>query len=86
MSTSEQKPPWLWIGLSAALLIAVIGVVIWAFALQQDLDDANAQVETQAEQVEAQQEKVVEEADDLSTQIDEASPPPSRRPPSGSTS
>ena len=73
MSTSEQKPPWLWIGLSAALLIAVVGVVIWAVGLQQDLDDANAQVETQAEQVEAQQEKVVEEADDLSTQIDELS-------------
>ena len=42
MSTSAQKPPWVWIGLSAALLVAVVGVVIWAVGLQQDLDDANA--------------------------------------------
>ena len=64
--------------MSAALLVVVVGVVIWAVGLQQDLDDANAQVETQTEQaeaqqeqVEAQQEKVADEAEDLSAEIDE---------------
>ncbi|MDA0164011.1 hypothetical protein OM076_27310 [Solirubrobacter ginsenosidimutans] len=66
LSSSPPKPgkPWVWIGLSAVLLVVAVGLGIWAIGLRQDLDDANQQADVQTEQV-------ADTSDDLSQQVDE---------------
>jgi septal ring factor EnvC (AmiA/AmiB activator) len=61
------RRPWLWIGLSAVLLVGVVALAVWAVGLRQDLDDSNAEVE----RYQAQSEQVATESDDLSAQIDQ---------------
>ena len=47
----KKKPPWVWIAVCSVLLVAVVGLGVWALSLQGDLDDANAQAATASEQV-----------------------------------
>ena len=61
------RKPWVWIGLSAVLLVGVVGLAIWGVGLRQDLDDSNAEVE----RYQAQSAQVATESDDLSAQIDQ---------------
>src|SRR5215207_5682050 len=61
------RRPWVWIGLSAVLLVGVVVLGIWAVGLRQDLDDSNAEVERYQEQ----SAQVATESDDLSAQIDQ---------------
>ena len=59
----KKKPPWIWIAVCSVLLVAVVGLGVWALSLQSDLDDANAQATQTSEQV-------ASESDELSAQID----------------
>ena len=41
----RERPPTLWIAISAVLSLAAIGLGIWAFTTKSDLDDANASID-----------------------------------------
>jgi uncharacterized protein YoxC len=82
----RKRHPWQWIVPCVLLLIVAIGLAIWAFSLQSDLDDErahSAQVEQEAQatqdDVQAVSDQVAElsqslssAAEDLSTSTDQA--------------
>ena len=73
---TPHKRPWGWIAVAGFLAAGVIGIGIYAMNLNSDLDDANAQVASQQEQIDQAQDTggaVVAAArsayDDLSAQL-----------------
>ena len=73
---TRRKRPWGWIAVAALLAAGLIGLGIYALDLNADLDDADAQIASQQEQIDQAQETggdVVESAQaafsDLSAQL-----------------
>ena len=73
---APRKRPWGWITVAGLLAAAVVGLAIYAAGLNSDLDDANARIASQQEQIEQSQDvgaDVVAAAkgayDDLSAQL-----------------
>lgn len=54
MDDTQQRPTT-WIVISAVLALVAIGLGIWAFTTKSDLDDANAQLDSQKQRLAAQQ-------------------------------
>ena len=48
---AHRKRPWGWIALAVLLATAVVGLAIYASNLNSDLDDANAKIASQQEQL-----------------------------------
>ena len=56
MNSQEQgKPPIVWIAVTVVLALAAVGLGIWAFTTNSDLDDANATIEQQRRQLASEQ-------------------------------
>ena len=75
---APKKRPWGWITVAALLAAGVIGLGIYAVNLDSDLDDANAQIASQQEQIEQGQDTGADAVaaakaayDDLSAQLGE---------------
>ena len=73
---AQRKRPWGWIAVAGLLAAGVVGLAIYAVNLNSDLDDANAQIASQQEQIDQTQDTgadVVAAAkgayDDLSAQL-----------------
>ena len=73
---APRKRPWGWITVAGLLAAGVVGLAIYAVNLNSDLDDANAQIASQQEQIDQTQDAgadVVAAAkgayDDLSAQL-----------------
>jgi uncharacterized membrane-anchored protein YhcB (DUF1043 family) len=73
---APRKRPWGWIAVAGLLAAGVVGLAIYAVNLNSDLDDANAQIASQQEQIDQTQNTgadVVAAAkgayDDLSAQL-----------------
>ena len=54
-SPRGRQKPWGWIAVAGLLAAAVIGIGIYAINLDSDLDDANAKIASQQEQIEQAQ-------------------------------
>jgi flagellar basal body-associated protein FliL len=46
-TSAEKRRPTGWIVLCGVLVLAVVGLAIWAFSAQSDADDAQAQLDAQ---------------------------------------
>ena len=73
---AQRKRPWGWIAVAGLLAAGLVGLAIYAVNLNSDLDDANAQIASQQEQIDQTQDTgadVVAAAkgayDDLSAQL-----------------
>src|SRR4051812_17909762 len=64
-STPKRHRPWGWIGISAVLVLATVGLLIWAIGLNSDLNDQKAKTE-EAQQAATAANAQVEE---LSTEV-----------------
>ena len=77
---TPRKRPWGWIAITGVLAACVVGLGIYAVNLNSDLDDANAQIAAQQEQIEDQAEETSPASvaaakaayDDLTGQLDAA--------------
>jgi hypothetical protein len=54
-SSTPHKRPWGWIALAGLLVVAVVGLAIYAAGLDSDLDDANAKIAAQQKQIDEAQ-------------------------------
>jgi uncharacterized protein YoxC len=66
---SQKRHPWHWIVPCVLLFLIAIGLAIWAFSLQGDLDDErahSAQVEQQAQATQDDVQAVSDQVDELS--------------------
>ena len=52
---ARHKRPWGWIVVAGLLAAGVVGLAIYAVNLNSDLDDANAQIASQQEQIDQAQ-------------------------------
>ena len=52
---TPHKRPWGWIALAGLLVVAVVGLAIYAAGIDSDLDDANAKVASQQKQIDEAQ-------------------------------
>ena len=52
-TSSKDARPTVWIAIAAVSALAAIGLGIWAFTTKSDLDDANATIDRQKEQLAA---------------------------------
>ncbi|MDA0163269.1 hypothetical protein OM076_23545 [Solirubrobacter ginsenosidimutans] len=72
LAAPDQPPeprhrPWAWIAVCAVLAIAVLGVTIWAFSLQSDLDsqrDQTAAAQQQADQASSEVDQLTQDVND----------------------
>src|SRR5687768_17285367 len=53
---THRKRPWGWIAVAGLLAACVIGLAIYALNLNADIDDADAQIASQQEQIDQAQE------------------------------
>ena len=56
-NTQPHKRPWGWIALAGLLTVGLIAVGVYAVNLNSDLDDANAKVDAQQEEIDQAQDK-----------------------------
>ena len=56
-NTQPHKRPWGWIALAGLLTVGVVALAIYAVNLNSDLDDANAKVASQQEEIDQAQDK-----------------------------
>jgi hypothetical protein len=56
-SQAQGRPPTVWIVLTAVFALAAIGLGIWAFTTKSDLDDANATIDQQEQQLASERRK-----------------------------
>lgn len=56
-SQAQGKSPTVWIVLTAVFALAAIGLGIWAFTTKSDLDDAEATIDQQKQQLASEQQK-----------------------------
>jgi chromosome segregation ATPase len=54
-ATKQRHPARRWIIATAVFAVAAIGLAVWAFSLQSDLDDKDAQLAAQQKQIDDQQ-------------------------------
>ena len=59
-SQAQGRPPTVWIVLTAVFALAAIGLGIWAFTTKSDLDDANATIDQQDQQLASERRKAVQ--------------------------
>ena len=50
-TSSKDARPTVWIAIAAVCALAAIGLGIWAFTTKSDLDDANATIDSQEQQL-----------------------------------
>jgi chromosome segregation ATPase len=62
---ARRRRPTLWIVLTVLFALAAVGLGIWAFSLNSDLDDAEATVEKQDDQIAAQKEQLAAQEEEL---------------------
>ena len=63
--SSAQRSPTLWIVATALFAVATVGFAIWGFSTKSDLDDAEATVERQKQQLASQQDTAAAEEQQL---------------------
>jgi hypothetical protein len=56
-SQSQAGRPTLWMALTAIFALAAIGFAIWAFTTKSDLDDAEATIDRQQQQLASEQQR-----------------------------
>ena len=56
-NTQPHKRPWGWIALAGLLTVGVVALAIYAVNLNSDLDDANAKIDSQQEEIDQAQDK-----------------------------
>ena len=71
----SRKPPWAWIAVCGVLVVALVGLGIWALSLNSDLDqqrDATAQAQQEADQANDQADQLSSQLDDLAQSASDA--------------
>ena len=51
----QHKRPWVWIAIAGLLAVGILGLAVYSIDLNSDLDDANAEISSEQEQIEQAQ-------------------------------
>ena len=74
-SGPPHRRPWAWIAVCGVLVLALVGLTIWALNLNSDLDqqrDATAQAQQEADQANDQADQLSSQLDDLAQSASDA--------------
>ena len=73
--TPERRRPWAWIAVCGVLVLALVGLTIWALNLNSDLDqqrDATAQAQQEADEANQQADQLASDLDELGQSVSDA--------------